>query len=288
MTGGARTRVLTAPQAVGWSVLFLVGGFGLTIALAAAGAFLTGGINTTDTVRLLVLQSVGGLIAFGFLTWLVGLRLLRLDLVDLRYAPFDGAGRGFGMGLALGALPAVAAVALSMTVGGARFVDDTGTLVGYGLRLGATTLLLAPAALLEEVMFRGVSQVLLARAIGRWPAILALALVFALAHAFNPNGTPLGLVNIGLAGLFLGAAFYAPGGLWTAWGAHLGWNTALAAMDAPVSGLPFPIPLIDYEPGGPAWLTGGPFGPEGGLVATVAIGLATAAAWRWGRKESLA
>ena len=56
--------------------------------------------------------------------------------------------------------------------------------------------------------------------------------------------------------------------MWTAFGAHLGWNATLAALAAPVSGLPFDIPYIDYRMGGPAWLTGGAFGPEGGLLAT--------------------
>ena len=43
--------------------------------------------------------------------------------------------------------------------------------------------------------------------------------------------------------------------------------------------------LINYIPGGPSWLTGGPFGPEGGLLATVAITVALVVVWRGGRKE---
>ena len=49
----------------------------------------------------------------------------------------------------------------------------------------------------------------------------------------------------------------------------------LAALDAPVSGLPFRHSrCIDYRSGGPAWLTGGAFGPEGGLAATLALAIA--------------
>jgi hypothetical protein len=140
---------------------------------------------------------------------------------------------------------------------------------------------LAPAALSEEVVFRGVPLVLLAAVLGRGTAIVAIAIPFALAHLFNPNLTPLGVGNIALAGVFLGLAFYAPGGLWTAWGAHLGWNGLLACLDTPVSGVPFDIPALDYRPGEPTWLTGGAFGPEGGLAATLALTLAIAAAVRW-------
>jgi membrane protease YdiL (CAAX protease family) len=233
-----------------------------------------------------MIQTVSGLVGFGLVTWALGIRVLRLTLHDLRWKPLAGAGRGFSLGLAFGALPAVLALGLSVVLADARFLPDTGGPLGYLGQVGLTALLLAPAALVEELIFRGVGQVVLARAFGRVPAILALSVVFALAHIFNPNPTVLGLVNIALAGIFLGAAFYAPGGIWTAWGAHLGWNATLAALDAPVSGLPFRIPWIDYQPGGPAWLTGGSFGPEGGLLATAAIALATGAVWHWSRKET--
>jgi hypothetical protein len=274
-------------KAVGWTVVFLIAGFVLTIALATGAFALTGGLVQGEaSPRSLVIQTAAGLVAFGLATWAIGIRVLGLTWRDLRWQPLSGAGRGFTLGLVLGALPAALALALSVVVGDARFLRDTGEPLTYLGEVGRTSLILAPAALLEELIFRGVGQVVLARAFGRVPAILVLSVVFALAHIFNPNTTTLGLVNIALAGLFLGIAFYAPGGIWTAWGAHLGWNATLAALDAPVSGLPFRIPWIDYQPGGPAWLTGGSFGPEGGLLATAAIALGTAAAWHWSRKET--
>jgi CAAX protease family protein len=91
--------------------------------------------------------------------------------------------------------------------------------------------------------------------------------------------------NIALAGIFLSLAFYSPGGMWTAFGAHLGWNATLAALAAPVSGLPFDIPAIDYRTGHPVWLTGGAFGPEGGLLATVTLTLTVVLVGQWIRKE---
>jgi hypothetical protein len=131
-----------------------------------------------------------------------------------------------------------------------------------------------------------VPLVILAAAAGRGTAVVAVAVGFALAHLTNPNVTGLGLGNIALAGVLLGLAFYAPGGIWTATGVHLGWNALLACLDTPVSGVPFRIPLLDYRPGGPSWLTGGGFGPEGGLAATIALTVAIVLARQWAGKET--
>ena len=110
------------------------------------------------------------------------------------------------------------------------------------------------------------------------------SVLFAFSHVTNPNATPLGLGNIALAGIFLGLAFYLPGGIWTAFGAHLGWNTLLACLDTPVSGVPFEIPMLDYSAGSPTWLTGGTFGPEGGLAATLALTAAIVVTARYAAK----
>ena len=162
------------------------------------------------------------------------------------------------------------------------------TAITWSAESAKTVLVLLPAAAWEEFAFRGVPMVLLAAAFGRLPAVLVTSVAFAVLHGLNPSVTPLGLANIGLAGIFLAMAFWAPGGIWTAIGAHLGWNAVMASLDAPVSGLPFAMPFIDYAPGAPAWLTGGGFGPEGGVLATLTILGATTAALRWQRKDVVA
>jgi CAAX protease family protein len=237
------------------------------------------------TIGLALLQGVGLLLAFLLATWIVGMRFLRLSLRDLRWRAPLGSVRGFGVGLVFGVLPAAVAMLLGVVAGGAAWVQDGGSLVQYLGRLGMILLMLAPAALAEEVIFRGVPLVLLARVIGRGGALVLLSVGFALAHITNPDVTTRALGNIALAGILLSLAFYSPGGMWAAFGAHLGWNMTLAALGAPVSGLPFEIPFVDYTMGGPAWLTGGAFGPEGGLLSTVAITSAIVLAVHWVRKH---
>ena len=279
---------LPVVRGVAWTVSYLGLGFGLMLGLFTLLApILLGPTRRPGEIEpgALLLQTLCGFAAFGVATALVGFKALRLGWRDLRWSPATGAGGGFARGLAIGAAAASGTILLSLVLGHAAFVREQGSLAGYLAGLGASLLLLAPAALLEEVVFRGVGQVALAQAIGRRWAVIALSVVFALAHTLNPNATPLGILNVGLAGVLLGFVFYMPGGIWAAWGAHIGWNGALTAFDAPVSGMPFRIPLFDYQAGGPAWLTGGGFGPEGGVLASSMIVLTIMMARRWAGKE---
>ena len=285
---------MSPAKAIGWSIAFLVLTF-LTAGLVGLGAavLITGSTPAAVTWLTalgpgsMLLQAVVTLASTALFTWLIGIRILRLTRADLRYLAGRRARSGFGLGLLAGSLTAGAALLISVLAGQARWVNDAGTLGDYAVQSLKTIAVLAPAALAEEVLFRGVPLVLLAGAFGRGSAVVGISLLFALAHITNPNATPLGLGNIALAGIFLGLAFYAPGGIWTAFGAHLGWNSLLACLDTPVSGVPFDIPLLDYNAGSPVWLTGGTFGPEGGLAATLALTAAVVVMARWARRGAV-
>jgi membrane protease YdiL (CAAX protease family) len=281
------------PKAIGWSIAFVI----LTLVLASllgfgAAVLITGSaegaVTWLQTVGWgpILVQSLAAIAAALVFTWLIGFRVIGLGPRDLRWTGTGPGGRGFALGMAGGALSAGLALLLGVVAGHAAWVPDAGTPTEYLASAGKTLLVLAPAALGEELLFRGVPLVLLAAASGRGTALVAVAVAFALAHLTNPNVTGLALGNIALAGILLGLAFYAPGGLWTAAGVHLGWNGLLACLDTPVSGVPFRIPLLDYRAGGPAWLTGGAFGPEGGLAATMGLTVAIVLARRWAGKDT--
>jgi membrane protease YdiL (CAAX protease family) len=280
-------------SAISWTITFLVLTFVTAALLCLGGAILITGSSKASLTWLyaagpgsMLLQAVAILASTAVFTWLIGFRKLGLTREDLRYPRGPAARRGFGLGLLAGAVTAGLALLISVVGGGAGWVSDAGTLGDYLRQTSKTIAVLAPAALSEELLFRGVPLVLLAGALGRGGAVAAIGVLFALAHVSNPNASPLGLGNIALAGIFLGLAFYAPGGIWTAFGAHLGWNSLLACLDTPVSGVPFNIPLLGYNPGTHQWLTGGRFGPEGGLAATVAVTLAIVVMARWARQET--
>lgn len=188
-------------------------------------------------------------------------------------------GKGAGLGLALAALALLAGV---MGAGGA-ITTDGGTLREFARRAAVVLAILLPAALAEEMLFRGYPLSRLATAFGRGPAVATLALPFALLHAGNPEVTLLGLTNIAIVAVLLSLAYFTPGALAAAWGLHFGWNATLMLSDAPVSGVDFRIPMLEYLPAQPDWWSGGTFGPEGGLVATVVGVVGVAVLVRVGR-----
>ncbi len=193
--------------------------------------------------------------------------------------------RGFALALLAGVVMAGLAVGVSVVLGRAQVTASVGP-DGYLEAALPVAALLTIAALAEELLFRGFPLARLAAVVGRVRASLALAVAFALMHLYNPDASAAGLLNVALAGLVLSAAFFGPGGIAAAWGLHLGWNGGLAlGADAPVSGWNFGLPHVTYSAPERGWLTGGSFGPEGGVAATLVFGLALVVWVRLARRK---
>ena len=211
-------------------------------------------------------------IAFGLATFLVGRLLNKYSWERMGWPRGGGpAGRLWLRGLLLGAVMASLAVGLAVILGGAR-VHVTGDWDAWP-RIALPLLLgLILAALGEELSFRGYPLRRLADGLGVLPAILLLAVLFGLAHSRNPSASVFSTVNVALAAIWLSVAFFSTGGMPLAWGAHFGWNAGLSLLfDTPVSGYLFHVPVVEYTYGTHAWVDGGAFGPEGGIVSTLSL-----------------
>ncbi|MDH3222085.1 MAG: CPBP family intramembrane metalloprotease, partial [Gemmatimonadota bacterium] len=193
--------------------------------------------------------------------------------------PLTGAMGDLVRGLALGTVVAMLAVLLAAGAGGLRWERAPGGLIEYGATgLWTLAILLVPATA-EEVVFRGYPMRTLVRSWGPAMALMVTSAAFAALHGWNPEVGLLALANIGLAGLFLGVLLLKTGSLWWASGAHAGWNvTSAYVADLPLSGLRIvDSPMLEVATGGRTWVTGGAFGLEGGVAATVALCVGTAA-----------
>ena len=137
------------------------------------------------------------------------------------------------------------------------------------------SILLLFGAVGEEMLFRGYGFQVLVKGIGPFATILPVAVLFGLAHSQNLNFGPLALLNTILWGVVLGYAYVRSGDLWLPIGLHFGWNWALPLLGENLSG--FTMDVTGYAMHwnvGSGLLSGGAYGPEGGLLTTaIAIGL---------------
>ena len=205
---------------------------------------------------------------------------------------------GLALGFGLPTLVLVGQLAAGLTVVTGVLPTSPSATFAFGsagpvLRLALLVPFFVVQASAEEIIFRGylltnlaegaVGSVGKAAAVGM--ATVVTAGLFGLVHWTNPNATLLSLTNIMLYGILLGGCYVLTGRLAIACGFHVAWNYALSVLNFPVSGLDAGVALVATETSGPDIVTGGAFGPEGGLVVlpTLAVG-GGLLAW-WVRRE---
>lgn len=210
--------------------------------------------------------------------WLRILRfpLARLVLLGAPLFLLMGVNNGFMLKfkdaplLAIAVTIAMAAVALALYAGFARFVEGRpaselslsgagrewamGAVIGAGLYAACVLILMAlgmyrvvglnpwtyviPAVamalssgMFEELIFRGVLFRSVEEVFGSWISLAVSAAAFGLAHLTNPAGTITGAIYISVeAGLLLAAAYMLTRRLWLSIGFHMAWNYTQSAI----------------------------------------------------------
>ena len=127
----------------------------------------------------------------------------------------------------------------------------------------------------EEVLFRGYGFQRLLEATGPACGVAVSSLLFGVVHLGNPGATTLGVVITVLVGILFALAYLRTRQLWLPIGLHWAWNLAEAMVGFRVSGIRIGgMPLVATPVGPPhgnQWITGGDYGPEGGLAGMVVI-----------------
>jgi membrane protease YdiL (CAAX protease family) len=171
------------------------------------------------------------------------------------------------VGLAITALVMLAIFACEMAGGGIARGPAT-VAAEPGMPAWKATLTMLFAAPEEEIINRSVLLSGLAIAFGGRTklAVILSAVVFGLGHLTNPGASATSALGNALGGLIYGYAFVMTGRLWLPIGLHFAWNF----VQGPVLGLPVSGHamggLQQIHDLGPAWLTGGSYGPEAGAV----------------------
>jgi membrane protease YdiL (CAAX protease family) len=141
-------------------------------------------------------------------------------------------------------------------------------------------LFLAAIALIDEITMRGMLVSGLSLALGGRPflAVLIGGVLFGLTHMFFDGASALSVIGNSLGGVVYGLAFVLTGRIWLGVGLHFAWNFIQGPiLGFTVSGHALGGGLFRIIDLGPEWLTGTPYGPEGGVIGVafrvVIIGL---------------
>jgi membrane protease YdiL (CAAX protease family) len=140
----------------------------------------------------------------------------------------------------------------------------------------------------EETLTRGFLLPVFGVRFGPFWGVFVSSFLFSSLHLMNPNLNVIAMVNLFLFGIF--ASIYAmhEGGLWGVFAIHSFWNWAqgnllgLEVSGSVIGGTTF----INLKENGSDLLTGGAFGPEGGLAITIVLVIGCAILFYYMSKES--
>jgi membrane protease YdiL (CAAX protease family) len=237
--------------------------FAAAYAIGRAFAGLPTVVGRDGAVAIVALVTAG--VVFGLYKIVIA-RLGRVRRDDL---PLHGHWRELSAGLGGGAL-LFALTAIVAAIAGAYHIsgwqprpDWVGNLLGAGL----------VAAVVEEILFRGVLFRFTEEMLGSWAALVITSALFGLGHLGNEGATAFSAIAVAVeAGTLLGAAYMLTGSLWLPIGIHFGWNVTQGLVFAvPVSG-GVTRGIVTAELSGPTWLSGGAFGLEASVIAVVVAG----------------
>ena len=271
---------------------------GLLLALAAI-------VGAVQLVRLLLLPAIqsvfhpgdaatsllrrSGIFLCAVLAYWAYVRFIEKRVAsELRIAPRS---------IALGAISGSLLIAIALLPMFALGAYDVGAYRGLQPGLLGVAGVIVVAAVLEELIYRCILFRILENALGTLPAMWLQSLVFALMHIANieDRANTQELVTTVVAGTLIGAfwtlVFVHTRNLWAVAANHAAWNYTIILAGVPLSGIeswrqlaPLASNCRDHACG-PAWLTGGVFGPEDAWITIAMVAVGVLAMLYWARRK---
>jgi len=204
----------------------------------------------------------------------------------------DGILRKYVRGAIVGILMIALPVALLLIFGMFQFESDPKTWEGWNALPGVLILLagwLVQGAA-EESLTRGFLLPIFGIRLNPFWGIIISSLLFAVLHLFNKGLNEIAMLNLFLFGIFASLYAMREGSLWGVFAIHSLWNWAQGNLfGLEVSGSNFgATSLFNLKDNGPILLTGGAFGPEGGLVVTAVLICGCLGVIYWATRENFA
>ena len=231
------------------------------------------GLSSGDWVPLIDRLVLLFLLGVGFSALGIGFSRQRQPRRAMGLVSRPGMWHEFGTGSAVGWGLLLLTIVPSVFIGGLGVTLWTGAHQWFLLILDL--LVLAVAALCEEMIFRGYPFQRLMDSIGTSLASVLISICFVVVH-YQPEMPHAAVFALFLLSLILCIAYLRTRALWLAWGLHFAWNAAMG----PLFGLPLSgytgfangfSPVVQSLPRGPDFLTGADYGPEGSVVAVLVL-----------------
>ncbi|HEY1210973.1 MAG TPA: type II CAAX endopeptidase family protein [Terracidiphilus sp.] len=175
-----------------------------------------------------------------------------------------------GLGLAVGWALAVACV-LTMVIGGGIAIVLVLGHSAWGW-LAIDVIFFALVALAEEVAFRGYGFQRFEQSVGQLGAALGYAAFYAIVQALLPGSNHASIAVSIVLSLILSTAYLRTRALWLSWGINFGWKASRALIfGLAISGDNSHSPVVQGNPMGPFWITGGGYGLDSSWIAFVVL-----------------
>jgi uncharacterized protein len=245
--------------------------------LVCCGIVATGQVIVLQLLKLTSLDTdaknlINGLVASVLIVGSYGLWFRYYEKRAISEFSLKGIGGQVVTGLALGAVLQSLTILVIYVAGGFRVITINPVLVVIPSLVGAFSV-----AVFEEVIVRGIIFRLLEKRWGSYVALAVSAFIFGAMHLANPNSSLLAATGLAIqAGLLLASAYIYSRSLWFPIAIHFAWNfTEAGIFGANLSGNALSQTWLTTKIDGPEWVTGGKFGPEGSVQATLFCLIAT-------------
>lgn len=137
----------------------------------------------------------------------------------------------------------------------------------------------------EEVAFRGYAFQRFEKSVGSLGAVLGFAAYYAIEQSLLPGSNRTSIAVAIVFSLVLSTAYLRTRALWVSWGLNFGWKASRALIfGLAVTGMDQHSPVIQGNPTGPFWMSGGGFGLDGTWIALVVLLAALPVVWRMTRE----
>jgi uncharacterized protein len=170
-------------------------------------------------------------------------------------------------GLVFGAISMIVVFVLLLSSGNISLQRPLSS-PNFNISLLSGLLLFILVGINEEMFARGYCMTVLKQTGNKWVVIIVSSIIFSLMHSLNPSMSAISYLNLFLFALLAAYMFLKSNSLWLSIGYHIMWNyfegnifgfqvsglstESLFKLNAPVNNI----------------ITGGGFGPEGGLIVT--------------------